>query len=486
MVSFQDLHLSDPVLKAIGELGFEEPSEIQSLAIPKLLNGNQDFIGLAQTGTGKTAAFGLPLIDLIDSQEKYTQALILAPTRELGQQIAEQLAIFGKYLPKINTLAVYGGTPIVNQIQALKRPQHILIATPGRLLDLIQRKKVHLDQLKYLVLDEADEMLTMGFKQEIDRILTYTPEEKQVWLFSATMSADINRIVKKYMENPVEVRLSVKNEVNSNIAHQFAVIRQSDKMEAIARFLDVNPGLRGVVFCRTKRDTQYLADWLYHRNYRADALHGDLSQRQRDHVMGKFKENRLQVLIATDIAARGIDVNDITHVFHYTLPDDIPSYTHRSGRTARAGNSGTSISFVSSFEKSKIYRIQKELDIHFKRVPVPDVEDIYEAKMQAWSLDILQQHPNGKVDPELLEKVNLVFGNLSKEELTAKLIAFEMAKLNLGPSKDLNEPSPKNMRNGRSQNGHGQSRNNRQYASASNDNKGRSRSRKRRQSRKKR
>ncbi|MEO1385315.1 MAG: DEAD/DEAH box helicase, partial [Bacteroidota bacterium] len=353
------------------------------------MEGDQDFIGLAQTGTGKTAAFGLPLLERIDPNAKHTQALILAPTRELGQQIAQQLGHFSKYLDRLNVLAVYGGANIMTQINALKRPQHVIIATPGRLIDLIKRKAVRLDRLEYLILDEADEMLTMGFKEEVDRILSYTPEERNIWLFSATMSADITRIVRTYMENPFEVKLNTRNEVNANISHQFAVVRRSDKLEALVRFLDVNPEMRGVVFCRTKRDTQNLAEDLLKKDYKADALHGDLSQHQRDRVMGRFKNHELQVLIATDVAARGIDVNDLTHVFHFSLPDDLSYYTHRSGRTARAGKKGTSIAFVNGREKYRVGHISKSLGISFEQVMIPSAEEIYDMRIKNWAEKIM-------------------------------------------------------------------------------------------------
>lgn len=337
LTNFKQLGLSENLLKAINELGFNSPTDIQQQAIPKLIKDDRDFIGLAQTGTGKTAAFGLPLLERIDPAMKATQALILAPTRELGQQIAEQLDIYSKYQEKLNVLAVYGGASITNQMRALKRTQHAIIATPGRLLDLIKRRAVNLESVRFLVLDEADEMLNMGFKEDLDLILSYTPEEKLTWLFSATMPKEIKKIVNKYMDNPTEVRINSKEQVNVDIEHQYALVKASDKAEALSRILDISPDMRGVVFCRTKNETQELAELLLRQNYKADSLHGDLSQAQRDRVMRRFKKHELHVLIATDVAARGIDVNDLTHVIHYTLPDDNSYYTHRSGRTARAG-----------------------------------------------------------------------------------------------------------------------------------------------------
>lgn len=438
MQEFKDLGLSDEVLKVLGEMGFEQPTDIQKQAIPQLIEGTSDFIGIAQTGTGKTAAFGLPLLEMIEPYSKYTQALVLAPTRELGQQIAEQLNKFSTYLDKINVLAVYGGASIVNQIKDLKKTQHIIIATPGRLLDLVKRKAIKLDKLNYLVLDEADEMLNMGFKEDLDKILSYTPEEKITWLFSATMPPEIKRIVNTYMDEPIEVRVNAQNKVNTNISHQFAVLRQSDKTEALSRFMDMHPDMRAVVFCRTRRDTQNLAEDLLQKSYRADALHGDLSQAQRDRVMRRFKMKDLQVLIATDVAARGIDVNDLTHVFHFTLPDDLSYYTHRSGRTARAGKKGTSIAFINGREGYKIKRIEKQLGIKFGQEMVPNSDDIAQVRVQNWCDKILNQNPKSKLDDTLIEKANIIFGALSKEELVAKVLASELESINLSMSKDLN------------------------------------------------
>lgn len=441
---FESLGLSQPLLHAIKELGFETPSPIQEKAIPQLINGNRDFIGLAQTGTGKTAAFGLPLLQNLDPEAPHTQALILAPTRELGQQIAKQMGLFSKQMPQINTLAVYGGAPISGQIKALKRPQQVIIATPGRLLDLIKRKAVRLNELDFVVLDEADEMLNMGFKEDLDAILSYTPEEKLIWLFSATMSNDIMRIVRTYMDDPYEVRMGGKNEVNTDIEHQYAIIRQSDRSEAITRFLDVDPEMRGVIFCRTRRDTQELAEKLAAQNYRADALHGDMNQRQRDRVMRLFRDNELQMLVATDVAARGIDVNDLTHVFHFNLPDEMAYYTHRSGRTGRAGKKGTSIVFINGREQNKIKSLTKKLDILFEKVDVPQASDVYAQRAESWARDILDTPITGKLDPAVLEKVQLLFGNLSKEELAAKVLLHELNKLSVESTRDLNRDFEKN------------------------------------------
>lgn len=438
MITFKQLGLSNEILDAMADLGFENPTEIQEQAISHLLDEEKDFIGLANTGTGKTAAFGIPLLERIDTTNKDTQALVLAPTRELGQQIAEQLQLFAQRLRKINILAVYGGAAITNQIRALHKPQHIIIATPGRLIDLINRKAIRLEHLRFLVLDEADEMLNMGFKEDIDKILSFTPADKLTWLFSATMPPEIKKIVNKYMDNPIEVRVNAETKVNANIEHQYTVVKQADKAEALTRFLDIHQDMRGLVFCRTKRDTQNLAEELLSKNYKVDALHGDLSQAQRDRVMKRFKSRELNLVIATDVAARGIDVDDLTHVLHFTLPDDHSYYTHRSGRTARAGKTGISIAFVNIREKSKIERFEKKLNISFKKVPIPSSEEIADVRIERWCQQIIDKKTKGKISPEILEKANIIFGSLSKEELTAKLLAHELEKLNIGKSGNLN------------------------------------------------
>ncbi|NJM93974.1 MAG: DEAD/DEAH box helicase [Cytophagales bacterium] len=337
MNKFEELGLSELVVSAIIEMGFEQPTPIQEKAIPLLLKESTDLVGLAQTGTGKTAAFGLPLIDLVREEDRYTQALVIAPTRELCLQITSNLQRYAKNKPAMNIVAVYGGANISEQAKQIKRGAQIIIATPGRLIDLLNRKWVRLDQVEYVVLDEADEMLNMGFKEDIDEILQTTPDQKRVWLFSATMAPEIRRIAENYMENPQEIVASPRNMANTNISHQFVVVHPRDKYMALKRFIDYNPDVFGLVFCRTKAETQQVADHLMKDGYNADSLHGDLSQMQRDKVMEKFRDKTLQILVATDVAARGIDVDNITHVFHLSLPDDIEFYTHRSGRTARIG-----------------------------------------------------------------------------------------------------------------------------------------------------
>jgi ATP-dependent RNA helicase DeaD len=442
MKSFSELGLSESLMRVLPEMGFEKPSPIQEEAIPLLKEKAQDFIGLAQTGTGKTAAFGLPLLDWIDPSQKETQALVLAPTRELGQQIAGQLAVFGKYMPNIQIQAVYGGASIVVQMKDIKRrtPQ-IVIATPGRLLDLMRRKSLNLNAVKFVVLDEADEMLNMGFKEDLDDILSYTGDNKNTWLFSATMPSEIRSIVKNYMHDPVEVKVSTGNQVNENIEHQFTVVKSSHKFESLQRILDAEENFRGVVFCRTRAATQTLADNLKKSNYQAEALHGEMSQAQRDRVMKRFKEHNLQVLIATDVAARGIDVDDLTHVIHYALPDDDAYYTHRSGRTARAGKKGISLSILTNRDMRKLESLERRLKLSFTKVSVPSAKDIASGRLYRWAQNILETPTSKDIDGHLLTEMQMILGSLSYEELVEKLVSMQLNALNYGASKnkDLNE-----------------------------------------------
>ena len=445
--SFDRLGLSAPILQAIGELGFDQPTTIQEQAIPLLLGGDRDFIGLAQTGTGKTAAFALPMLELIDPAERHVQALILAPTRELGQQIAGQVELFAKQIKGLRTVAVYGGAHIVPQMQALRRGAQVVIATPGRLLDLARRQAIELDQIQLLVLDEADEMLNMGFQEDLDAILALTPETKRTWLFSATMPKEIRRMVKQYMERPHEVRVDPSQAVNTDIAHQFVLVRHTDKAEALMRFMDADPDVFGVVFCRTKRDTQDLAEHLMKLGYRADALHGDLSQPQRDRVMQRFKRRELQVLIATDVAARGIDVNDVTHVFHYALPNDDAYYTHRSGRTARAGKKGISIAFVNRKEKAAVNRLSRALDIDFAEVRVPNAADIAAARVRIWAEEVKAAEATPLATEELMAQAAVQFMGMTAEELLEQLVRREVAGLRTGLDLNLKDerPEPRKM-----------------------------------------
>lgn len=430
MENFNELGLSEPILKAIAEMGFVKPSAIQQKAIPILNYEDGDFIGLAQTGTGKTAAFGLPLIQKIDPEFKKTQVLVIAPTRELGHQISDQLIKYAKYMPKIGIQVVYGGTNISMQMRDLKRNvPHILIATPGRLIDLIDRKAVSIANVACVVLDEADEMLNMGFKEDIDKILSYTPDEKMTWLFSATMPKEIKRIVNTYMTDASEVIIDSKQMTNKNIEHQFVEMKGHAKMENLMRFIDMYDNMRGIIFCRTRRGTQKMAETLMHNGYKTGAIHGDLSQNQRDHVMAQFKNHNLELLVATDVAARGIDVDNITHVIHYDLPDDLPYYTHRSGRTARAGNKGISLSMITRGELRKIKMFEKSLKIKFNEVQAPTFEDVAKTKLNRWAEKLASSSVNSRIDEDLMMSVASYFENFTKEELIERLVSGEFKKM---------------------------------------------------------
>ena len=426
MKDFERLGLSLPLVERIEELGFISPTEIQTKAIPALLEEETDLVGLAQTGTGKTAAFGLPLIELVDTDQKHIQALILAPTRELCVQISRELSQFGSHLRRLRISAVYGGADIVRQIKEVNRGVHILAATPGRLRDLIRRNVVDLSQLSYLVLDEADEMLNMGFKEEIDDILESVPEEKQTWLFSATMPDEVGRIASTYMNSPKRVSAGKKNTANVDIEHKFVFARPSEKYEILKRFLDVDGSVFGVIFTRTRRDAKELADRLMNDGYNADALHGDMNQIQRDRVMARFRLKQLNFLVATDVAARGIDVKDITHVIHYNLSDDISFYTHRSGRTARAGNKGVSLILLHPRDKYLLGRLEKKLNIRIKRAHIPTGEEICEERLLEHIRKIKEVEVSEEVTnflPGIIEELE----DLSKEELAAKVASLSFA-----------------------------------------------------------
>lgn len=453
MKNFSDLGLSKSLNKVLPELGFEKPTPIQLQSIPLLLNEKQDFIGLAQTGTGKTAAFGLPLLQWINPKNKSTQALILAPTRELGQQIAQQLTTFSKYLSGVKIQSVYGGASIVVQMKDIKKhnPQ-IIIATPGRLLDLIRRKVINLSTVKFVVLDEADEMLNMGFKEDLDQILSFTGDEKNTWLFSATMPKDIRAIIKNYMTNPVEAKVSTGNQVNENIKHQYCLLKSSEKFEGLKRILDSEEQFRGVIFCRTRLKTQQLADELNKNGYLSEALHGDLSQAQRDRVMKRFKSHNLKVLIATDVAARGIDVNDLTHVIHYALPDDPSYYTHRSGRTARAGKKGVSISLLTNRDLRKLDILERSLKLKIEKINVPTVDSILSTRLNKWAQSIIDTPTNKKMRGEILTNIQMQLGQLTYEELVEKLVNKEIEALNYNNAPSIsNTPSTRKKENRKSE-----------------------------------
>lgn len=381
MTLFNEMGLSPEIQKSVEELGFEQPTPIQEKTIPYLLEGKQDLVALAQTGTGKTAAFGLPLLQQIDTQDKSTQALILSPTRELAVQISKDLENYSKYIPKVNVAVLYGGADIQKQIKQLDRGSQIVVGTPGRTLDLIKRKKLHVNSIKWLVLDEADEMLSMGFIDDLDAILETSPTEKQTLLFSATMPNEIVSISKKYMTNPLEISVGKKNTGAVNVEHHYYLIHARDRYIALKRIADFNPNIYGIIFCRTRAETKDVADKLMHDGYNADALHGDLSQAQRDHVMARFRSKHLQMLVATDVAARGLDVNDLTHVINYNLPDDPEIYIHRSGRTGRAGKRGISVTLIHLREKGKLRQVEKKVNKKFIQQQVPSGKEICEKQL---------------------------------------------------------------------------------------------------------
>ncbi|MFZ5430740.1 MAG: DEAD/DEAH box helicase [Bacteroidota bacterium] len=381
MILFNETGLAPDMLKATEQLGFVNPTPIQEKTIPLILNDKSDIVALAQTGTGKTAAFGLPVIQQIEVNNLSTQALVLCPTRELCLQITGDLTNFSKFRGNLNIVPVYGGASINDQIRLLDKGAHIVVATPGRAVDLINRRKLKLNTVNWLVLDEADEMLSMGFKDDLDKILSGTPQEKQTLLFSATMPKEIASIAKKYMNAPVEISVGRTNQGAENVEHEYFVVHARDRYEALKRIADVNPRVYGIVFCRTRAETKEVADNLIRDGYNADALHGDLSQEMRDIVMNRFRNRRLQILVATDVAARGLDVNDLTHVINYNLPDDPEVYIHRSGRTGRAGKKGTSISILHLKERGKLREIEKMLNRKMELKQVPTGKDICEKQL---------------------------------------------------------------------------------------------------------
>ena len=381
MSNFETLGLAPEILKAVIDLGFETPMPVQEKVIPLILEKDTDVVALAQTGTGKTAAFGLPLIQRTDSDSKSIQALILCPTRELCLQISDDLNAYSKYLPDLHVLPVYGGSNIEVQIKALKRGVQIVVATPGRMLDLINRKVAKLNSVRTVVLDEADEMLNMGFIESLDEILKSVPDERRTLLFSATMPNEVAAIARNYMQNPEEVTIGTRNSGAENVRHLCFTVNNRDRYAALKRIADYNPSIYGIVFCRTRRETQEVADKLIQDGYNADALHGDLSQAQRDYVMQKFRVGNIRLLVATDVAARGLDVSNLTHIINYNLPDDYEIYNHRSGRTGRAGKSGTSVVIVNTKDKSKIRRIEKTINKQFEYLDVPKGREICERQL---------------------------------------------------------------------------------------------------------
>ncbi|MBO7507649.1 MAG: DEAD/DEAH box helicase [Paludibacteraceae bacterium] len=448
MATFRELGLSEEILRGIEDLGFVEPMPIQEKVTPYLLGeGTEDLVALAQTGTGKTAGFGLPLLQLTDSSVNKIQALVLSPTRELCIQISNDLKKFAKYIQGMKIVPVYGGESIVTQFRQLDVPPQILVATPGRLIDLIERKKVDLSGIKHLVLDEADEMLNMGFQEDIERILEETPEERRTLLFSATMPKEIANIAKKYMKNSVEIAIGRKNSGTENVEHIYYMVQAKDRYNCLKRLVDINPDIYAIIFCRTRQETKEVADKLMEDGYNADALHGDLSQAQRDTVMQRFRIKNLQILVATDVAARGLDVSNLTHVINYNLPDDIESYTHRSGRTGRAGKKGVSIAIIHIKEKHKIKAIEKEINRTFIQGRVPSGLEVCQSQLFALVNKIKEPGENvdkKQIDP-YLPMIMDQLKDMTREELIVNFVSQEFNRFleYYKDAVDLNIPDKK-------------------------------------------
>ena len=425
---FSESNLSPDIIKAVGELGYEKPTEIQKQTIPFILSDIRDLIALAQTGTGKTAAFSLPILDMIDDTSRKIQLLVLAPTRELALQIAKDIKNYTKYLPNIKTVAVYGGSSITEQIRNLREKPQIIVGTPGRVIDLINRKALDFSQIHWLVLDEADERLSMGFKDDLETILSETPETKQTRLFSATMNKEVERISKNYLTNPHRISVGSINAVKKNIKHEYYVVNYRQKKEALKRLIDANPNQYSIIFCRTKMETQDVAEFLMQNGYAADALHGDLSQAQRDTVMKKFRLKNIDILVATDVAARGLDVNSLTHVIHYSLPDDPEVFVHRSGRTGRAGKDGISMALIKPEETRKLSQIKSQTKIEIVEKQIPKGEDIIKAQVAGVFEQLFTEHEDFfDFDDSLIPDLS----NFSKEELVHQLLQFQLKDLAL-------------------------------------------------------
>ena len=428
MKTFEELGVSEDIRRAIEELGFEQPMPVQEEVIPYLLGNRNDVIALAQTGTGKTAAFGIPILQRIDPANRATQALVLSPTRELCLQIADDLNDFSKYIKGINVVPVYGGTSIETQIRALRHGAQIIVATPGRLIDLMNRKKAHLDEVNNVVLDEADEMLNMGFSESIDEILAGVPEDRNTLLFSATMSKEIEKIAKSYLHDYKEIVVGSRNEGAENVNHIYYMVNAKDKYLALKRIVDYNPRIFAIVFCRTKVETQEIADKLIKDGYNAESLHGDLSQQQRDLTMQKFRQHLTQLLVATDVAARGLDVDDLTHVINYGMPDDIESYTHRSGRTGRAGKKGTSIAIVHTRERHKIRAVEKTIGKQFVEGKIPEPQEICKKQLFKVMDQILKTDVDEEQIAPFMDDISRYFEYIDKEDVIKKIVSLEFGK----------------------------------------------------------
>lgn len=428
MLTFKETGLKPELLESIEKLGFTHPTPIQSEAIPFILESDKDLIAMAQTGTGKTAAFGLPILHKMDPNNKGIQAIVLCPTRELCLQITSDIKTYTTHL-NFSVVPVYGGAPIFDQINAIKRKCEIVVGTPGRVNDMIRRGKLDLTSIKFLVLDEADEMLKMGFKDEMDAILEQTPETKQTLLFSATIPPDINRMAGKYMHTPTTISVSKKNISNADISHEYCTTTHSNGYQALRRIADITPEIYGIIFCRTRQETKDIADKLMGDGYNADALHGDLSQAQRDYVMGRFRNKHLQLLVATDVAARGLDVDHLTHVIHFHLPDDPENYIHRSGRTGRAGNKGISIAILSPSEQRRISFIEKQTGQKFVMRPIPSGQEVFKKRLESYLMNVVATEPKG-FDVDNFEEIILEqLGELTREEIIEKFIALNFNRL---------------------------------------------------------
>lgn len=441
MSTFKELGLNDEILKALTDLGYEKPSEIQEKAIPQVISSNTDLKAFAQTGTGKTAAFSLPILQLLDASSKDTQAIILSPTRELAVQIGKNIESFSKYMRGVNVLTVYGGASIDEQIRGLRKGVQIVVGTPGRTVDLIKRNQLRLENVKWLILDEADEMLNMGFKDELDQVLEVTPKEKQTLLFSATFPREVESIARNYMKNPIEITAGEKNTGSDDVTNEYYVVTERNRYAALKRIADINSDIYGIVFCRTKRETAEVAENLMADGYNADALHGDLSQTQRDSVMQKFRNKTIQILVATDVAARGLDVNSLTHVINYKLPDQTEAYTHRSGRTGRAGKKGVSIAIITNKEVSKLRPIERKIGKKFEKKEVPTGVEICKSQLFSLIKNVKETEVNHEQIDGYLEGIYSSLKAFDRDELIQKFVSVEFNKFlkYYTNSGDLNE-----------------------------------------------
>jgi ATP-dependent RNA helicase DeaD len=454
MSTFLELGLKEPINKALTDLGYEKPTVIQEKAIPQIISSTDDLKAFAQTGTGKTAAFSLPILELLDDNSGNVQAIILSPTRELAVQIGNNIKDFCKYLPNVKVTTVYGGSSMEDQIRSLKRGSQIVVGTPGRTVDLIKRRALKLGNVKWLVLDEADEMLNMGFKDELDKVLEATPDTKQTLLFSATFPREVEAIARNYMTKPVEITSGEKNAGSENVSHEFYSVTERTRYPALKRIADLNPDIYAIIFCRTRRETQEVADNLIRDGYSADSLHGDLSQGQRDSVMGKFRKRTIKILVATDVAARGLDVTELTHVLNHKLPDQIENYTHRSGRTGRAGNKGISIVLVNGKEKGKLRQIERIIKKKFVEGKVPSGKEIVQNQLMNLIDKVQSTEVNESEMEEFLPSIYEKLESLDREELIKKFVSLEFNTMlkYYENSKDLNDLSSKDNSRARTEN----------------------------------